>query len=96
MVHLFVIHDNMLTTFISVIKQSFKAWASCLCNRFSFLNPNPQLTDCATPVAWKAGIPFGIIVDCTLDNLVSLILAFQDGYLQLEDMLEIKVLSSKF
>ena len=45
-------------------------------------------------MAWRSGIPFGIILHCSLEQFVTLGMAFAEGALTMDEDLEVnKILS---
>ena len=54
-----------------------------------------QVVECTRPLAWKSGSPFGIVAECSLQNLSLLTAAFMEGRLILDDMLELSQMISK-
>ena len=48
------------------------------------------------PVAWRSGIPFGIVLQCTMEGFVAMCDAFGQGHLSVGENLEIRKIISKF
>ena len=46
-------------------------------------------------VAWKAGVPFGIILHCSLEQFVTLGMAFAAGALTMDEDLEVNKIISE-
>lgn len=46
-------------------------------------------------MAWKSGTPFGIILHSTLEEFVTLAMAFGDGNLTMDEDLEVNSIMSK-
>ena len=51
--------------------------------------------DYATPIAWKAGQPFGIVAECSLRDLAYLSQAFIEGTVMMDDMLQLQSMTSQ-
>ena len=54
-----------------------------------------KVVDFAQPIAWRSGEPFGIVAECTPENLSHLAMAFFEGSVLLGDMLELCEMMSK-
>ncbi len=54
-----------------------------------------QVVDCSSPLAWKAGTPFGIVAEVSLQNLALMTTAFMENRLILDDMLELSQMLSE-
>ena len=55
-----------------------------------------KLSSLTTPLAWKSGEPFGILVEANLDNFSMVGSAYLDGVLELDDGLLVDQIVSKY
>ena len=55
-----------------------------------------KVQDFVSAIAWKSGTPFGIVAESTIEKVAELIEAFIDGYLFMDDMLEIQEITSAY
>nr|XP_002732728.1 PREDICTED: biotin--protein ligase-like [Saccoglossus kowalevskii] len=53
-----------------------------------------KLSELSTPLAWKAGQPFGLLVQSRLDDFSEIGMAFLEGILQLDDGLQVEQMMS--
>ena len=55
-----------------------------------------KLSSLSTPLAWKSGEPFGILVEASADNFSMVGSAYLDGVLELDDGLLVDQIVSKY
>ena len=55
-----------------------------------------KFSDLTTPLAWRSGEPFGILVQASKENFSRIGTAYLEGYLELDDGLLVNQLLSKY
>ena len=55
-----------------------------------------KLSDLTTPLAWRSGEPFGILVQATKENFSRIGTAYLEGFLELDDGLLVNQLLCKY